>query len=797
MRIAERENMDPVTDEYAAFLASKRLAAPSVGIAVNPADLNPALFPFQGDIVRWALEKGRAAIFADCGLGKTICQLEWGHQIHLATSGDVLILAPLAVGPQTKREGERFGIPVTICRSQKDVRPGINITNYEMLEHFDPSHFIAVVADESGILKNYMGKIKQAVVAAFRETRFRLACTATPAPNDHLELGNHADFLGIMPSNEMIMRWFINDTMAAGNYRLKHHGAADFWRWVSSWAISMSKPSDLGYPDGDFTLPPLNLHNHVVEVDQSINANGGLFRNAVLNATTMHREMRLTADDRAAKVAEIVNSSDGAWLIWCNTNYEADAVRKLLPGIAEVRGSDSLAEKERKLNGFSNQEFPCLLSKSSICGFGMNWQHCHQVIFMGLSYSYEQFYQALRRCWRFGQKSPVEAHIVMAESEGDVLRVIERKQKEHEEMKRAMNEVMRETQLENIAAVDLTRDIQVDVATGKDWTLHLGDSCQLIKKMEGNSIGFSVYSPPFENLYVYSDSIADMGNCSSGEEFFEHFKYLISELYRVTIPGRLSAVHCKDLPLYKGRDGAAGLKDFPGAIIRAFEERGWTYHSRVTIWKDPVIEMQRTKNHGLLYKNLRSNSCGSRQGMADYVVVFRKWVEGIDEWPEPVQHTKEEFPLDQWQKWASPVWDDIRQTNVLNCQLARDASDERHICPLQLDVVERALTLWSNPGDTVFSPFAGIGSEGFMSVKMGRKFIGCELKPSYWNIAIKNLRDAEVQTGQFSLFAGEEFAPPKPSYLDEQLKSITAEKKELLTRLAELEELESEIGEPE
>ena len=289
----------------------------------------------------------------------------------------------------------------------------------------------------------------------------------------------------------------------------------------------------------------------------------------------------------------------------------------------------------------------------------------------------------------------------------------------------------------------------IDERHGPNWALYLADCCQGIRGLPDDSVGFSVYSPPFSNLYIYSDSEADMGNAADDAEFLEHYRYLIREKLRVTQPGRLTAVHCKDLPKYMGRDGAAGLRDFPGQIIRIHEEEGWTYHSRVTVWKCPVIEMQRTKNHGLLYKNLMANSCGNRQGMADYVLVFRAWKGERESWV-PVPHEREDFPLSQWQEWASPVWMDIQQTNVLNVHQARDSQDEKHICPLQLDLIERCLVLWSNPGDLVLSPFAGIGSEGYVSVQQGRKFVGFELKAAYFEAACRNLARAEAESQQQS-----------------------------------------------
>lgn len=294
-------------------------------------------------------------------------------------------------------------------------------------------------------------------------------------------------------------------------------------------------------------------------------------------------------------------------------------------------------------------------------------------------------------------------------------------------------------------------DIKVEHQTVTDlYGLYCGDSIELIKGLPDNKIGLSVFSPPFANLYIYSDSQRDMGNTENEKQFMEHFDYLIPELYRVTMPGRCAAVHCKDLVRYKGRDGRAGIYDFPGDLIRAFENHGWQFHSRVTIWKDPVIEMQRTKAHGLLYKQLRKDSTFSRQGMAEYMLIFRKWCEEGEE-PRPVTHTKDEFPLDQWQEWASPVWTTIQQTKVLNSTVARSEEDEKHICPFQLDVVERSVVMWSNPGDIVFDPFNGIGSTGYVALQLGRKYIGFELKMAYYEWAQKFLKEI-TNTDQIMLF---------------------------------------------
>jgi len=289
---------------------------------------------------------------------------------------------------------------------------------------------------------------------------------------------------------------------------------------------------------------------------------------------------------------------------------------------------------------------------------------------------------------------------------------------------------------------------------GNKFSLYNGDCVRVIKQLPSESIHFTIFSPPFANLYIYSDDLADMGNCKDEEEFFQQFDFLIPELYRVTIPGRMCAVHCKDLVKYKGRDGRAGIYDFSGDIIRHFEKFGWQYHSRITIWKCPVTEMQRTKAHGLLWKQLRKDSTYSRQGMADYMLIFRKWGEDA----EPITHTKEDFPVEKWQQYASPCWEfeptpiwwDIQQTNVLNVQQARENADEKHICPLQLDVIERCIELWTNPNDIVFTPFLGIGSEAYQALKMGRRAIGIELKESYFNQAVLNCKSVENEKEQVS-----------------------------------------------
>ena len=753
-------------EEYEQFLARKMVSIPDSGF--DPAPLPEHLFEYQRDIVSWAVRKGRCAVFADCGLGKTPMQLEWAAQVAAHTGLPVLILAPLAVVAQTQREGEKFNVPVNVCRSQDDVTAGVNISNYEMLDHFVPGEFGGVVLDESSVLKTFTGKTKRQLIQSFESTPYKLACTATPAPNDHKELGNHAEFLGIGQSNEMLARWFSNNTMKAGDYTLKPWARDDFWNWVTSWAVCLGTPSDIGHSDDGFILPELQHIDEMVRIDHTrAFADGQLFVGGALSSTDMWREKRHTAKARVERAVEIVKSYPGEPIVvWCETNMEADLLKSAIPGSVEVRGADSPKVKADRINGFSRGDFNVIITKPKIAGFGLNWQHCARVVFVGVTYSFESYYQAIRRCWRFGQTRPVQAHIVYAETEGQVITTIERKKEAHKEMQREMSKAMNGG-IHSLKFNHLT-DVEEDVATGDGWELRLGDCVTSMRFLEDDSVGFTVFSPPFKDLYVYSDSVADMGNSDGDDEFFAHFGCLVPELLRVTKPGRLCAVHCKDLPLYKNRDGAAGLYDFPGQIVSLFESHGWTFHSRVTIWKDPVTEMQRTKNHGLLHKNFTARREVVRQGMADYVMVFRKWTPDmedcqIDHAPVPGEYIGDEGPavwdsnrdwsIQTWQRYASPVWFDINQTRVLNRGGSREEEDEKHICPLQLDVIERCVWLWSNPGDLVVSPFAGIGSEGYQSLKMDRRFFGVELKKAYWTQAVDNLIEAATPDRQLSLLA--------------------------------------------
>jgi len=727
---------------YLEILESKKKRIQDAGFDVHPEQLNPALFDFQRHIVKTALKKGRYAIFADCGLGKTLMQLEWARHITMHTNEPVLILCPLAVAGQTIKEGVKFGIDVQRLRS--DVfGHGIFITNYEQLDNIDCTQFAGIVLDESSILKTFTGKTKKAIIENFKETPYKLACTATPSPNDLNEIGNHSEFLAILDAQDMRSRWFVREE-GMNNYRLKSHAKTDFYSWVSSWATMLAKPSDIGFSAEGYNLPSLNFLEQVIATGRT--AEGRLFADGIVNATNFNQELRLTMIERLEKVAEIVNESDEPFLVWIRHNEEGVKLRALIPGAVEVSGSDTADIKEARLLGFANGEYRVLITKQKIAQFGMNFQNCNNQVFASLDFSFESLYQSIRRSYRFGQKKSVNIYIITTDTMENVIASINRKQNQFEEMQTEMNQSINHKKYGLRETYEFS-----EYKDGNMWLMH-GDSVQEIDRIPDNSLDLIVFSPPFSSLFTYSDYIQDMGNCESHDEFFEQYKFLLRKMYKKLKPGRLMCCHTKDLGVYKNSSGFTGMYDFTGEHTRAVLDCEFKLHSKITIWTDPVLEMQRTKTQRLLYKTLTSDSSYTGIGMAEYITVFRKW-DGIeDEWEPVTNLNRQNFPLDVWQKWASPVWMDIRRTDVLNGKEGTDMGDEKHIAPLQLEVIHRLVNLWSNKGETVFTPFLGIGSEAYMALKNERKAIGIELKDSYFDVAVRNCRNIQAVIQQPTLF---------------------------------------------
>lgn len=727
--------------EYSTFVASKRRLWSGAAVPMRKG-MPAGMFEFQAFATRWALGKGRAAMFADCGLGKTLMQLAWADQID----GPVLLLAPLAVAEQTLREAARFGIEARIVTDADQVADGINVCNYEKMHRLDGAEFAGLVLDESSILKAMDGSTSSELIERFRDVRWKLACSATPAPNDYMELAMHAEFLGVMSRAEMLAKFFVHDGGETQSWRLKGHAHGEFWTWVCSWAIAFRRPSDVGFDDAGYNLPPLHYIDVLVPCD--FTRDGEMFPSGVMSLTERRDARRASLPGRVAAAIEIANGTTDQVLVWCDLNAESEALAAGIDGAVEVRGSMKPEDKSKAMTAFADGSIRVLVTKPSIAGFGMNWQQCNCMIFCGLSDSYEAMYQSLRRCWRFGQKRDVTAWIVSSEAEGAVADNVRRKEADAIRMVDAMVETMRENGMDSGATSGRAEKYETDVARGESWTLHLGDCVDVARAMPSESVGCSVFSPPFASLYTYSASLRDMGNCETGDEFAAHFGFLVDELFRVMMPGRSVSFHCMNLPTSKVRDGVIGIRDFRGELIWLFERAGFVFHSEAVIWKDPVTAMQRTKALGLLHKTIRNDSSMSRVGLPDYLVTMRKPGKNA----VPIQHSREEYPVDYWQKIASPIWMDINPSDTLQHRSAREDEDEKHICPLQLTVIRRALELWSAPGDLVFSPFAGIGSEGHVALGMGRRFVGAELKRSYWEQAARNLAAAELDAAQPTLF---------------------------------------------
>jgi DNA modification methylase len=727
--------MERESHEYEDFLAGKRPSLAGSGLTVDPSDINPVLFPFQRDLTRWSLQKGRAALFPDAGLGKTPMQLEWARLSGQRT----LILAPLSVARQTVQMAQDLlGMDVPYVRHQDEVRTHqITITNYEMMQHFDPEYFGAVVLDESSILKATEGVYRNKLIDAFERTAFRLCCTATPSPNDTQEITNHSAFLSIMPRRDVLATFFVHaaDDARASGWRLKGHARPAFWRWLASWSMAMKKPSDLGYSDEGYELPALSIEPRIV--GSNVTLPGKLFA-AKLHGVSDRAQVRRQTKEARVKATLDLLTPDEPWILWCGLNDEGrDLARELGDRAILVEGADSPEAKAEALEAFIDSPNAVLVTKPTIAGFGMNFQHCAQMAFVGLSDSYEQYYQSIRRCWRYGQTRPVTAHVVLSEIEESIFANVLRKEREANQLAEELVKHVAAFEKAELGGVDIAGyEYEEGEQAGDKWRMLLGDSAERMADLPDESADLAVFSPPFQALYVYSPTERDLGNCATPDEFFAHMDYITAEMKRVMKPGRIVAVHCAQITAQKVLDGYIGLKDFRGQLIEHYTKHGFIYHREVCIDKDPQAQAIRTHSKALLFKQMRTDRSWLGPAIADFILVFRN---GIGD-PE-VAIDQDPITEEQWIAWARPVWYGIRETETL--QAPQKGNDERHIAPLQLGTIERCVRLWSNPGETVLSPFAGIGSEGYVAVKAGRHFVGVELKRSYFDAACRNLRQAE------------------------------------------------------
>lgn len=769
--------------DYMDFLQSKM-------IRHNPCGFEQSLdvdwlFPFQKKIVEKCLIRGRAAIFADTGLGKARMGLAWADRVSTQADCNVLVLTPCAVAQQMKREAERIGIEVNIISESSDVKDGISICNYEKLHKLDSSDFGAIVLDESSILKGFTSTYRRALNDFAEGMAYRLAMTATPSPNDLIELINHSDWLGVMRGREAIANFFVQDGNTTKKYRLKKTCENDFWQWVASWAVCVRLPSDLGdYSDDGYSLPPLNLNRLEVESELQMTS---LLPVDSMSLTERRESRKASLINRVAAVAELVNASDKPWVIWCDYNDESDSLKRAIPDAVEVRGSLTIEQKEKAIDGFSTGSVRVLISKPSITGFGLNWQHCHNTVFVGVGDSFEQQYQAIRRFHRFGQTETVNVFAAASQQEFQVMENITRKQDQHNHFYEQVSSHMKSA-MTDVKPTVKTVAKSGTIARGEKWELRLGDNVQRMAELEDNSIDLSITSIPFPGMYAYTDLPGDMGNVRDYDEFFNHFDYLLPQWLRVTKPGRTACVHVTDGVAMVSREGHMGLKDFSGDTIRSFQKNGWIYAGKVFVDQDPQLEAVRNNTHGLLFKSLATDAAIMRFALADYVLLFRK--PGDNEVPIKAGRSAKYnqgggwITEEEWIEWAAPVWyrhiapdgkiaaaqpyhpslqrsalmestknggksfNGIQDTDVVNVAIARDPSDERHLCPLQFGIIERCTKLFSNPGELIMDPFNGAGSTGIKGLQLDRRYTGLEIKESYFNTSVKNLRKCEAGTMQ-------------------------------------------------
>jgi len=720
---------------YQDFLAAK---APVVADSGKEAeDVHKSLFPFQAAIVRWAVRRGRAAIFASTGLGKTHMQLEWARQM----GGPTLILAPLAVAEQTAEIASRMGLEARVVRDRSELHgEGIYIANYERLHRFDPSAFRSLVLDESSIMKAIEGATRNKLISEWTVSPYRLSCTATPAPNDLEELANQAEFLGVCTRREMLSTYFRHDD---DGWRIKGHARENFYRWLATWAVYIAKPSDLGFADEGFDLPPLAIVEDRVSVDWQ--PNGTLFPHLEKGIRGRHLARRGSLTARVQRAAETILASQEQWLVWCGLNEEGRALAKLLGSEAVlIEGADDADEKVARERRWRTGGTRVLISKPSIFGWGLNWQHCHRMLFLGLGDSFEEYFQAIRRCWRFGQAQPVDVRIVISEAESKVAENVWRKEREHEQTVAAVVAAMQDAERHEIAGTKPPDPAAYETADahGDGWELKQGDCVERLKEVEGGSVALSLHSPPFAQLYTYSASMRDLGNCRTYEEFFEHYRFAVNELLRATMPGRRACVHVQQIAMTQVMQGVIAWRDFRAEVVKLYVECGWIYHGEVVIDKDPQAQAIRTKSKTLLFVQKNKDSSWSIPAMADYILLFRAPGEN----PVPI---KTDVSNEEWIRWARPIWYGIRESATLQASAARAEKDEKHIAPLQLETVERCIRLWSNRGELVCDPFAGIATTGFVALRHGRQFVGIELKPEYFAQACVNLKDASAQGSLF------------------------------------------------
>ena len=838
-----------LVDRYYQWIADHKIdVVASEGFYVNPDDLHPSLFPHQRDVVQWACSHGKGLIAASFGLGKTRCEIEIMRQVVKRNPGkQVLIIAPLGVRHQfTEEDGPAMGVHFTYVRNDAEAAASASpylITNYERARDGDLSpayiakNIAAVSLDEGNVLRSLGSITQQTFLQIFQPVPYKWAATATPDPNHYRELIYYADFFGVADHGQILTRWFKRDSTHAGNLTIHPHHEEAFWMWVASWALFLEKPSDLGYSDDGYEMPPLNVvwhriashHERAWEETDSWGQRY-LFRDSAASITQAIREKRDTLPDRVQKAAEIVASHppNTHWVIWHHLEAERHAIRKAIPEAVDVYGSQPLEEREQRIVDFTHGRFRILATKPEIAGSGCNFQYyTWNAIYVGVRYQFDEFIQSVHRLRRFLQKHKVNIHIIYTDAEDQVVQVMKRKWKQHEAQVARMTEIVQRYGLTSEALkMTLKRSLGVDrvEVNGQFFTSVNNDCVVELDRMAANSVDLIHTSIPFSKHYEYTAQREDFGYNGSNEAFFDQMAFLVPNLLRVLKPGRIAAIHVKDLIEY-GHVTGLGFPttyEFSDDTVRAFKQHGFAYVGRITITTDVVRENNTTYRLGWTENSKDGTKMGV--GVPEYLLLFRKPPTDRSRAyaDEPVVKDKADYTRMPWQidahsywrssgdrllkpeeiaaieperlvgmetgsiyRWyrdwsratvydydqhialgqpleeagrlpatfglflpqapdfaADSIWTDVIAMRTLNTDQSQ-RKIETHVCPLPFDIVERTITRFSNPGDLVLDPFAGLHTVPYIAVQMGRRGYGIELSPEYWQWGVRYCKDAE------------------------------------------------------
>ena len=814
--------------------------APETGFDIGPDDVNKALLPHQRDAVIWAVKGGKRALFESFGLGKSGQQLEFCRIVVDHEGGQALIVLPLGVKQEFVRDARellKWEYEPPYVRNMEEIRAHkepVLLTNYERVRDgdIDPEYFTATSLDEASVLRSFGSKTYQTFLDKFKRVRYKMVATATPSPNKYKELIHYAGYLDVMDTGQALTRFFQRDSQKANNLTIYPHKEDEFWLWVSTWALCIRKPSDLGYDDTGYALPALDVRYHKLQTnltDAGVEKDGQIrmMREAALSLKDAAREKRESIPARVEKAKEIVDSDPGAhFILWHDREAEREEIKRQIPEAVEVYGNQDIDIREQRTIDFAEGRSRILATKKEISGSGCNFQrHCHRAIFVGIDYRFNDFIQAIHRIYRFLQEEQVIIDIIYMETEEEILQELKAKWKRHDEMQDRLSSLMRHYGLNNqviIKKMERSIGVERSEVCGRHFKVFHNDTILETANLPENSVDLIVTSIPFSNHYEYTPSYNDLGHNENTERFFEQMDYLAPSLLRALKPGRIYACHTKDRVLFGNATGTGmpTIEPFHALTIEHYMKHGFQYIGMITVVTDVVRENNQTYRLGW------TEQCkdGSKMGVGcpEYVLLFRKLPTSRESAyaDEPVTKSKDDYTRAQWQldahafwrssgdrlvtkeeienapvdmlqklyreysrdnvysyeehlalankldadghlpatfmvvapgSWQGEVWDDVNRMRTLNSDQVRNGR-QMHVCPLQLDIVERLINRYSNPGDTVYDPFGGIMTVPYMAVKMGREGMATELNPDYFRDGLGYLRQADAERDVPTLF---------------------------------------------